>query len=75
MNKNFYNCYFILVWTFTEVVKKGGIIAGRLFIWRYSEFVIISGVCKYLKEMDFFFLMLNSVKKFNTELFFFLEFV
>ena len=40
--------------TFTVVVQLGGILAGRLFIWRCSEFVIIDGVCEYIMERIFF---------------------
>ena len=41
------------------VVKWGGIVVGRPFIWRCSEFVIINGVCKYIKERDFFLSMFS----------------
>ena len=44
---------FIFLWIFTVVVKPGGIVVGRVFIWRCNEFVI-SGVYKYIKEKDFF---------------------
>ena len=37
------------------VVKYGGIFVGRLFVWRYCEFVIIVKVYKCIKEKDFFF--------------------
>ena len=56
MNSVFYNCYFIFLGTFNVVVKSGGIVVGRLFIWRFSEFVIICGVWKHIKERDFFFI-------------------
>ena len=60
--------------TFTLVVKQGRIVAGRIFIRKCTEFVMIGGEVSYINEMILFLLMLSSIVKFSTD-FFSLEFV